>query len=64
MTPKPSDGSGGSIDVPLRTEHSPVSYSLYLGQLWISVLVITYCKQSSSDGDLKIPQSMGIMKCY
>lgn len=33
------------IYTPCKVEPCPVSYSLYLGQLWVSVLIMIYCKQ-------------------
>lgn len=37
-------GGGDNIYGPLRTEHSVVFYSLYLGQLRVSGLITIYCK--------------------
>lgn len=41
---------GNAKDVPLRVEHSLVSYSLYLNQLWVSMFIIAYSNGVSNEG--------------
>lgn len=50
MTPLPgwcslSPTGKFTIDVPARVEHSVVTYSQYLGQLWVSVLAAVHCRR-------------------
>lgn len=32
-------GGGCDMDVPFKAQHSPLSYSLHVGKLWVSVLI-------------------------
>lgn len=52
-----------SICVLFRAEHSEVSYSLSLGQLWISVLITIYCKQKLLWWELRDTLTLWV-KCY
>lgn len=60
MIPEPWEGSY-CIYVLFRAENSSSTYSLHLDQLWVSVLVPTYCKEKVSM--MKIERCINY-RCY
>lgn len=39
-------GEEYNIGILVRTQYSEESYSLYIDQLWVSVLIVVYCKKN------------------